>query len=78
MITTVERQGTGISMVDALWALYLSQSKKVREAFVKRLLAEHESAKTKAQERMVEESLTRAFDELRDGKVRKDARKLFM
>lgn len=77
MITTVERQGTGISTVDALWALYLNQSKKVREAFAKRLLAEHESAKTKAQERMVEESLTRAFDELRGGNAKHDARKLF-
>lgn len=35
------------------------------------------SDRTKAQERMVEESLTRAFDELRCGKAKHDAPKLF-
>ena len=32
---------------------------------------------TQAQQKMVEDSLTRAFDELHAGVVRKDARKLF-
>ena len=32
---------------------------------------------TQAQQKMVEDSLTRAFDELHAGEVRKDARKLF-
>ena len=32
---------------------------------------------TQAQQQMVRESLTRAFDDLHSGKVRHDARKLF-
>lgn len=32
---------------------------------------------TQTQQKMVEDSLTRAFDELHAGEVRKDARKLF-
>lgn len=77
MITTVDTQTTEMSTVDALWVLIQSQSKRVRKALAKRILAEHEQSKTQAQQRMVEESLTRAFDELHAGEVRKDARKLF-
>ena len=77
MITTVNSQPTEISTLDALWALYQSQSKKVRQALAKRILAEHQQSKTQAQQQMVRESLTRAFDDLHAGKVRHDARKLF-
>lgn len=35
------------------------------------------SEKTKTQQMMVKESLTRAFDELHSGKAHHDARKLF-
>lgn len=77
MITTVDSQPTEISTLDALWALYQSQSKKVRQALAKRILAEHKQQQTQAQQQMVRESLTRAFDELHSGKVRHDARKLF-
>ena len=66
-----------ISPVDALWTLYLSQTKKVREAFRLRLLSEDQEQITKAQEAMVKESLTRAFDEFHSGKVHPDAHKLF-
>ncbi len=66
-----------ISPADALWALYQSQTKKVREAFRLRLLSEEQEQITKSQEAMVKESLTRAFDDLHAGKVRHDARKLF-
>ena len=74
MITTVQPQTTEMSTVDALWVLIQSQSKAVRSALVKRLLAEH---KTNAQQKMVTESLTRAFEDLHAGKVHHDARKLF-
>ena len=59
MISTVNPQQAEISTLDALWALYQSQSK------------------TQAQQRMVHESLTRAFDDLHAGKVRHNARNLF-
>lgn len=77
MITTVKQEQNEISTLDALWTLYMSQSKKVRQAFAKRLFAEHEASKTKMQQQMVQDSLTRAFDELHSGKVHHDARKLF-
>ena len=74
MITSVQSQTTEISTVDALWTLIQGQSKRVRQALIKRLLAEH---KTKAQQKMVTDSLTRAFDDLHAGKVHHDARDLF-
>ena len=77
MITTVETQTSEMSTVDALWVLIQSQSKRVRQALAKRILAEHEQSKTQAQQKMVKESLERAFGELHAGKAHKDARKLF-
>ncbi len=62
-------------MVEALWVLIQSQSKRVRNALTERLLAEQD--KSKVQKAMVRDSLTRAFDELHSGKVHHDARKLF-
>ncbi len=75
MLTTAQTQGTEISTVDALWVLIQSQTKAVRKALTKRLL--EEEAKTKAQQDMVKETLTKAFDELNAGKVHHDARNLF-
>ena len=75
MITTLPPQTKEISTVDALWVLIQSQTKSVRKALTKRLLAEQE--KTNSQQAMVKDSLTRAFDELHSGKVHHDARKLF-
>jgi hypothetical protein len=75
MLTTIPPKTTEISTVDALWVLIQSQTKAVRKALAERMLAEQD--KTKAQQTMVKESLTRAFDELHAGKVRHDARKLF-
>ena len=75
MSTTVTQQPQTISTVDALWTLIQSQTKSVRKALIKRLLAEQD--KTIAQQQMVEESLTRAFDELHSGKAHHDARNLF-
>lgn len=77
MITTVSPQSQNISTVDALWVLIQSQTKAVRKALTERLLAERSQAKAKAQQQMVKESLTRAFDELHSGKASRDARKLF-
>ncbi len=77
MITTVSPQSQNISTVDALWVLIQSQTKAVRKALTERLLAERSQTKAKAQQQMVKESLTRAFDELHSGKAQRDARKLF-
>ena len=77
MISTINTQSTEISTVDALWVLIQSQTKAVQKALIQRILASQKSEKTKAQQKMVKESLTRAFDELHSGKVHHDARKLF-
>ena len=77
MITTVIPQSQKISKVDALWVLIQSQTKAVRKVLTERLLAEQSQTKAKAQQQMVKDSLTRAFDELHAGKVHRDARKLF-
>lgn len=66
---------TDISLVDALWALIQSQTKSVRKALKKRMLEENV---TKAQQKMVKESLTQAFDELQTGQVKHNARNLFI
>ena len=75
MMTTMRTQTKDISTVDALWVLIQSQTKAVRKALTKRLLAEQDI--TKSQQKMVKESLTRAFDELNSGKVHHNARDLF-
>lgn len=77
MIRPVTPQSQNISTVDALWVLINSQTKAVRKALTERLLAERSQSKTRAQQQMINDSLTRAFDELHAGKVHKDARKLF-
>lgn len=75
MITTVQPQKDEMSTLEALWVIIQSQSKSVRKALTERLLSEYK--KTEAQQQMVKESLTRAFDELHSGKVHHDARNLF-
>jgi hypothetical protein len=77
MITTIPPQTQDISTVDALWVLIQNQSKSVRKALVKRILDEYEQQLTMAQQQMVKDSLTRAFDELYSGKVHHNARDLF-
>ena len=76
MITTISPQTTEMSKVDALWVLIQSQTKAVKKILTERLLAERN--KSKVQKTMVKESLTRAFDELHSGKIKHDARKLFV
>ena len=77
MITTIPPQSQNISTVDALWALIQNQTKSVRKALVKRILDDHEQQRTLAQQKMVKDSLTRAFDELHSGKIHHNARDLF-
>ena len=77
MITTISQKSQDISTVDALWVLIQNQTKSVRKALVKRILDDHEQQRTLAQQQMVKDSLTRAFDELHSGKIRHNARDLF-
>jgi hypothetical protein len=77
MITTIPQHSQDISTVDALWTLIQNQTKSVRQALVKRILDDHEQQRTLAQQKMVKDSLTRAFDELHSGKVHHNARDLF-
>ena len=75
MITTASSKSTEISTVDALWVLIQRQTKAVRKALTERLIADQ--SKTNNQQKMVKESLTRAFEELHSGEVQHDARNLF-
>ncbi len=75
MISAVQNQNGGISTVDALWTLIQSQTKTVREALAKRFI--EEDVLTETQQQMVRRSLTKAFEELYSGEVKKDARTLF-
>ena len=76
MISAVQNQNGGISTVDALWTLIQSQTKTVREAVAKRFI--EEDVLTETQQQMVRRSLTKAFEELYSGEVKKDARTLFV
>ncbi|MBP5369204.1 MAG: hypothetical protein J6Y24_11885 [Bacteroidales bacterium] len=70
------------SLVDVLWNLYILQNDKVKEAFRMLLdtkeISESNDEITKNQQKMVKESFTRAYDELVSGKVKHNARNLFV
>ncbi len=78
---TMTLQRPVIRPLDALWALFESQPKNVKKAFVKRLLQEDVEAETMRQQLIVKQSLTQAFKELADaeknGVELPDARNLF-
>ena len=80
-MNTVTLQRQVIRPLDALWALFESQPKNVRKAFVKRLLQEDVEAETLRQQLVVKQSLTQAFKELaeaeKSGIELPDARNLF-
>lgn len=81
IMNTVTLQRPVIRPLDALWALFESQPKNVRKAFVKRLLQEDVEAETLRQQLVVKQSLTQAFKELaeaeKSGIELPDARNLF-
>lgn len=53
-----------IQPLDALWALFKSQPKAIRKAFVKRMLQEDVEAEALRQQMVVKKSLNQAFKEL--------------
>lgn len=71
MITTIEQKATEMSTVDALWTLIQGQTKAVRKALTKRLLAEQEQAK--AAKRVEDITQTagykEAMDDIKHGRV---------
>lgn len=60
--------------IDAVWYIIQSQSAAVRKAITKRLLDAEKEARTRRQQKMVKESLTRALDEVAEAK--RDGKKL--
>ncbi len=70
-----------ISAVDALWALLKQQTKSVKKAIALRLIQDEvisaEIAEQRRQETLIKISMQQAFDELRSGKVKHNARNLF-
>lgn len=57
---------TNINTVDAIWNLIQCQSMSVRKALTKRMIEAEEKRKTLRQQEMVEETLGRALDEVRE------------
>ena len=70
-----------VSPLEALWALFASQPRAIRKAFTERVLQEDVHAETLRQQLMVKESLTQAFEELKEaertGRKLPDAHNLF-
>ena len=80
-MSTLTSDNYTISPLEALWTLFKSQPKKVREAFTKKLIQEDVEAETLRQKLIVKQSLNQAFHELEDaeksGKKLPNARNLF-
>lgn len=80
-MATISLDKTMVSPLDALWSLFKSQPKSIRNAFIQRLLKESVDAETMRQKLVVKESLTQAFRELKEAETSgvelPDARKLF-
>ena len=66
-----ESQTTEISTVDALWTLIQGQSKRVRKALAKRLLAEQEQAKAAKRNENITQTVgyKEAMDDIKHGRV---------
>ena len=69
MITTAQPQTKEISTVDALWVLIQSQSKRVRQALTKRLLAEQAQSKAKVSDITQTAGYKEAMDDIKHGRV---------
>ncbi len=63
------------SLVEVLWNLYVLQNLNVRTAFRQKL--ESEAIEENESQKDVKDSFTRAYNELRAGEVKHNARNLF-
>lgn len=66
MEAVMNTNSTSVNTVDAIWNLIQSQSVSVRKALAKRMIEAEEKRKTLRQQEMVEETLGRALDEVRE------------
>lgn len=66
MDAAINSNSTSINTIDAIWNLIQCQSATVRKALTKRMIEAEEKRKTLRQQKMVEETLTRALDEVRE------------
>lgn len=62
------KQQAEANAIDAVWYIIQSQSAAVRKAITQRLIEAETEAKKKRQQKMVKDSLTRAFDEVRESR----------
>ena len=65
MNTAMRNDQMVIKPVDALWALFQSQPKSVRDAFTKRILTENAAVAVYHRRETVKQSLRQAMKELR-------------
>ena len=65
MNTAIRNDQIVMRPVDALWTLFQSQPKSVRDAFTKRILTENAAAAVYQQKEIVRLSLQRAMKELK-------------
>ena len=73
MNTAIVYDNNGVSTLDALWSLFISQPKSVRNAFAKRLISQDSNAYAELQRVAVGNSLKKALKELKKQK-RADSR----
>lgn len=66
MSTAIVYENNRVSPLDALWSLFISQPKSVRNAFTKRLLSEDTSAYAELQRAAVGKSFKKALKELEE------------
>lgn len=66
MEAVMNTNSTSVNTVDAIWNLIQSQSVSVRKALAKRMIEAEEKRKTLHQQEMVEETLGRALEEVRE------------
>ena len=66
MDAAINSNSTSINTIDAIWNLIQCQSISVRKALAKRMIEADENRKILRQQKMVEETLSRALDEVRE------------
>ena len=66
MNTAIVYDNNGVSPLDALWSLFISQPKSIRNAFVNRLISQDPNAYAELQRVAVGNSLKKALKELEE------------
>ena len=64
MNTAIVYDNNGVSPLDALWSLFISQPKSIRNAFVNRLISQDSNAYAELQRVAIGNSLKKALKEL--------------